>query len=447
MTASADDYLWFIEDYPFGSDFCVTLVRGLTPDEVITRFGGSEAVDITGAHRLESAQVQIRYPDPIGDDGSFNASLSSGLDFIAATSADGWTLIVEPNGFRCSSEEAARLLSPDGELVSFYHNENTAPVLRWARNGETLVTFRPTDGAGWRSGSDPDRLNPVLESLGFDLSTQQVDPDDWRYDEKWQARTLALMEHLTGVRISPDLLANASFKCAAVPAPDSLAWMRANPELIGPWTVEELAVNARSRLAAYAADPDRDEDDDWTDGEWADEDQEGAGSPAQDAHRWGQRSPNDRLRHVGGNVQGMEQIDLPLVFDLSETADATLRSIAVWTAERAYEAAGLTHLPWTAPALAALREGRPLPPPFDNPASVWPHVDTVPITTVRTFDGRHDGVSQQHAAAPALLSAAEPDALQAALDTLYLAVVTYGDRYRDLLAALRATFRQLGKNR
>ena len=396
MTASPDDYLWFEEDYPLGLNFCVTLVRGLTPDEVITRFGGTEAVDITGAHRLETAAEQIDYPDPMNDDGSFNADLGTGLDFIAATGADGWTLIVEPNGLRCSSEESARLLSPGGELVSFYYNENTAPVLRWAHDSETLVTFDPSGGAGWRSGTDPDRLNPVLESLGFDLSTEELDPADprWHYDEQWQARTVALMEHLTGVRISGDLLADATFRCAAVPDPRSLAWMRANPTRIGPWTVEELAVQARSRLAAYAADPDRDEDDDWVDHDeyGDDEQQEGAGWIGADPHRWGERSPNDRLRHVGGNVQGMEQIDLPLVFDLSEARDVTLRSIAVWAAERAYEAAGLMDLPWTAPALSALREGRPLPPPFDDPAAVWPHLDTVPITTVRSYDGRHDRV-------------------------------------------------------
>ncbi|MBB3094323.1 hypothetical protein FHR83_001975 [Actinoplanes campanulatus] len=265
MTASVDDYLWFGEDCPFGLNFCVTLVRGLTPDQVIAAFDGSEAVDITGAHRLERAADQVGYPDPIGEDGAFYADLDSGLDFIAACDVGGWTLITEPNGFRCSTEESARLLSASGELVSFYFNENTDPVLRWARDGETLLTFDPSGGAGWREGSDPDRLVPVLEALGFDLSTEEYDPADprWQYDEAWQARTLALMQHMTGVRLDADLLENATFRCAAVPDPHSLTWMRANPDRIGPLTVEQLAVQARGRLAAYAADPDRDEDDEW----------------------------------------------------------------------------------------------------------------------------------------------------------------------------------------
>lgn len=276
VTPSADDYVWFSEEYPLGLNFCVTLTRGLNPDEVIARLGGIEAVDITGAHRLDEAAAEVDYPDRIGDDGSFLADLSTGLVFIAATDADGWTLIAEPNGFLCSSAESARLLSPAGELVSFYFNENTDPVLRWARDGETLVTFSPSSGAGWRSGTDPDRLNPILETLGFDLSRDEFDPADprWRYDDEWQARTLALMEHLTGVRIGRDFLAEATFRCAAVPDQHSLDWMRANPDRIGPLTVEELAVQARARLATYAADPDRDEDD-WTDDEEWEQDADG----------------------------------------------------------------------------------------------------------------------------------------------------------------------------
>jgi hypothetical protein len=270
VQASVDDYLWFSEDdHPLGLNFCVTLVRALTPDKVIAALGGTEAVDITGAHRLGGAAEQVDYPDSIDEDGGFRADLDTGLDFIAASDLGGWTLVVEPNGFRCSTEETAQLLSSNGELVSFYFNENTDPVLRWARSGATQLTFDPSGAAGWREGSDPDRLVPALESLGFDLSTEEIDPADprWHYDEKWQARTLALMEHLTGVRISPDLLENATFRCAAVPNAHSLSWMLANPDRIGPLTVEQLAVQARSRLIAYAADPDRDEDDEWDDEE------------------------------------------------------------------------------------------------------------------------------------------------------------------------------------
>lgn len=46
------------------------------------------------------------------------------------------------------------------------------------------------------------------------------------------------------------------------------------------------------------------------------------------------------------------------------------RRVAHWAASRACELVGGTALDWR-PALEALREGRPMPPPFDDPAEAW----------------------------------------------------------------------------
>ena len=166
---------------------------------------------------------------------------------------------------------------------------------------------------------------------------------------------------------------------------------------------------------------------------------------AADRRRWGDRVPNQRLRRVQGNVLAVERLDMDLVFALAEAGDDTDRAVARWAAEKACEAAGLIDLPWVTPALDALREGRPLPHPFDDMYAVWPHLETVRTTTVRSYDGRHPRVSQQHSAVPALFATAEPDALRAALDAVYAAVVTYGRHYRTVLAELRMAFPQLGE--
>ncbi|MEU3568526.1 hypothetical protein AB0E96_08885 [Kitasatospora sp. NPDC036755] len=47
-------------------------------------------------------------------------------------------------------------------------------------------------------------------------------------------------------------------------------------------------------------------------------------------------------------------------------------------------------------------------------------------------------VSQPHMALPAVVGAAEPDSLRAAIDAVYAAVVTYGEDHRTLLAQVRA---------
>ncbi|WP_203755528.1 DUF6461 domain-containing protein [Actinoplanes cyaneus] len=439
MTASADDYLWFIEEYPLGLNFCATLVRPFTPDEVITALGGAEAVDITGADRLDGAAEQVGYPDPIGESGVFDADLDTGLDFIAAAGLGGWTLIVEPNGFRCSTEESAALLSANGELVSFYFNENTAPVLRWARDGVTLVSFDPSGGAGRREGSEPDRLVPALKSLGFDLSTEEIDPDDprWQYDEKWQARTLALMEHLTGIPITSDFLENARFRCAAVPDEHSLSWMRANPGRIGSLPVEELAVRARSRLTAYAADPDRDEDD------VSAQDQDLA------ATSW-ERPERTRLEEAMERANPLQEYDRKLPPALGDADTVTLRAVIAWAAERAVAVAGLGVMPWASEALEALRAQRPLPPPFDPEseyqAEIWELLDQAPVTwtTVRLPGDPLVEISQQHVALPALIDAGDPDPLVAALNVIFASVGAHGKpAYHAFLAELWKQFPQL----
>jgi hypothetical protein len=55
-------------------------------------------------------------------------------------------------------------------------------------------------------------------------------------------------------------------------------------------------------------------------------------------------------------------------------------------------------------------------------------------------------ISQPHFALPAVLAAAEPDPLKAALDAVWHAVNTYGERYPELLEEIRsACVGQLGE--
>ncbi|MFD6969962.1 hypothetical protein [Streptomyces sp. NPDC059979] len=153
--------------------------------------------------------------------------------------------------------------------------------------------------------------------------------------------------------------------------------------------------------------------------------------------------------------------------------------MALLAARQACRAAGLVDLDWIAAGLAALADGRPLPPPFDAPARVWqvlksdprvpdtsvgeavppprpafqpptreglrtPGVVVTGITGITgaaefTTPDRPLRVCQPHMAVPALFAAAEADPLQAALDAVFAAVVTYGENYRTLLQEVWST--------
>ncbi|WP_320779546.1 hypothetical protein [Streptomyces sp. CRN 30] len=213
---------------------------------------------------------------------------------------------------------------------------------------------------------------------------------------------------------------------------------------------------------------------------------------------WGGRLPSDTLRAVGGNVQGLLRYDTDLVHTLDAAGPGTQRRAAVLAAHRACEAAGLTALPWIVTALTALSDGHPLPPPFDDPNAMWESLSTDPEVPHRTAleavpprrtpylppstpareprpmrapgppsppvhspspkaaapTGAHGSyavlrpagaqrtphrISQPHFALPAIPAAADPDPLRAALEAVWHALGTYGDRYPLLLAEVWAS--------
>ncbi|MFD4656939.1 hypothetical protein ACFWP2_15085 [Kitasatospora sp. NPDC058444] len=99
---------------------------------------------------------------------------------------------------------------------------------------------------------------------------------------------------------------------------------------------------------------------------------------------WGGRRPSRALREVAGNVRGLLEFDASLLHALDDAGPRVQRTVARFAARRACAAAGLAGLDWVAAALAALDEGRPLPPPFDDPAALWQTLATDPRVPART---------------------------------------------------------------
>ena len=158
---------------------------------------------------------------------------------------------------------------------------------------------------------------------------------------------------------------------------------------------------------------------------------------------WGGRLPGDRVRATAGNARAMAQLDIELAEAIAAASPDTQRSIARWVARRAYEVAGIADLDWVAPALRALGQGQQLPPPFGDREQVWQMLFSdlrVPQTTVVSLDGRIPDLLRSAMAVPALFDAAGPDPLDAALQALYAAAVTFGrDNYPALLEEVRRT--------
>jgi hypothetical protein len=166
---------------------------------------------------------------------------------------------------------------------------------------------------------------------------------------------------------------------------------------------------------------------------------------AAEARRWGGRLPDQRVRRTNGALE-LARLDRELVDGIADLDPATQRAVAVWAVRWACAAAGLNDRDWVKSALAALERGDSLP--FADLGEAFrmlradPHVRR---TTVASYDGRHEHVSQQHMAVPALWSAAANDPLGAGLESLFHAMVTVGIDYRRLLSEVRDAFPELAE--
>jgi hypothetical protein len=104
----------------------------------------------------------------------------------------------------------------------------------------------------------------------------------------------------------------------------------------------------------------------------------------------------------------------------------------------------MTALPALAPAIAALRQGKPVPPPFDDSGHMWSRfANAVPRTTIMLPPEGQTQQTQQDWAIVALFHTAVPDSLTAAYHALAGAAGAYGMEYRQLFTHLRETFTQL----
>jgi hypothetical protein len=149
--------------------YCLTLARGLTPALFLERFG-------------------------------------AGAD---------WALGLEVNGSLGVTPEAIVPLSAGTRVVSHHRSVNASDDFYWVEDGDIRLFFQPGCPA-WREGSTPDALTGEMRQAGFDIR------EDAEYDEEKDVTaeaTFALAEHLTGVRLTPELLDESVYLCGVATAP------------------------------------------------------------------------------------------------------------------------------------------------------------------------------------------------------------------------------------
>jgi hypothetical protein len=206
MTATAADYAWFETRLDhFAQAYCLTLARGLEPREFLTRIGARPLEPLTGLDALF---------EPSMDAWDENGGAETLIGVTTVTGDGGpWTLGVEVNGYLGVTPELVAPVSAGTMIVSHFSNINADSIFYWIEDGDIRLEFDPLLGPAYREGSTPDAVTDLMQAAGFDLT------EDGDNTENCTTAALALAERLTGVRLTPELLEQATYTCGMVQIP------------------------------------------------------------------------------------------------------------------------------------------------------------------------------------------------------------------------------------
>lgn len=206
--ATAAGYAW-VGDWlsEVSGAYCLTLARGLAPPDVLTRVGAV-------------AQVAPRHGLGALTEASFDLwERHQGEQLLIGVTAvsDGWSLGLEINGHLGVTPEVIVPLSAGTRIVSHYRN-NAVHRFYYVEDRDIRLYFEPLFPAE-RDGSAPDAFVGAMRHAGFELDEDEdpADEDFEAEDDLTAAASFALAETLTGVRITADLLEDASYLWGVVP--------------------------------------------------------------------------------------------------------------------------------------------------------------------------------------------------------------------------------------
>ncbi|MEU6352007.1 DUF6461 domain-containing protein [Streptomyces sp. NPDC047072] len=213
---TAADYGWIRHSSPLFAyamelGYSLTLVRGLTPAELVERIAAEPLGTCHG-----SAELVEKSSEFMDDCGYMPESSLVGVCAVRDENGQPWSLALNFSGDLGVRPRLMEPLSTGTRAVT--HSSNGGKPMdffHWHENGELRITF---EHAARREGSTPDALNIVLTDLGLD----PYGDGDPNVDRK--AAVLALTERLTRVRVTEALLQEAEFELAELPEEPPEEW-------------------------------------------------------------------------------------------------------------------------------------------------------------------------------------------------------------------------------
>jgi len=192
--AVADDYSWFARDPDLTKGFCITWVRGLTPEQVLKRLGGQELERVGWQQLVGSGDGQRGRADRY---------------FIGVARIGDWSLIVEDNGDLGVTDRLVGGLSLGTTVVANHHKQDGHGRFLMLRDASVELDFDPVTFPK-RTGSRAEELAPTIAAAGFGAGD---DPN------QSMLAAFALAERLTGVAMTQELLRDHTYRLTSVPRP------------------------------------------------------------------------------------------------------------------------------------------------------------------------------------------------------------------------------------
>jgi hypothetical protein len=169
-------YGWASEDSVFGLGGCVTLARGVPPEEALRILVPDAATDVRPASEVR-AWAESFFDPPYAN-------------VVEAGTVGDWTLVVEDSsGFRATLGGNAETLSRRGEAVVVFQSINVDMSFAYARLGVLVRQFEPAMYDVIPQVGEP---LPYEEGLGFGS----------REDLAYLAAALVLAERITGLALT-----------------------------------------------------------------------------------------------------------------------------------------------------------------------------------------------------------------------------------------------------
>ncbi|MEV4549086.1 DUF6461 domain-containing protein [Nonomuraea wenchangensis] len=180
-----------------GEIYCVTLLRGLDPAEVLRRFGARTSTQMS-FDELDLAVCDFTMATGGGEGGGWVGVIAAG-DGCAA---------VEPMGWSGPDEPTLARLSAGTDVVSVLRHDYACDYFHYAADGLVITAFDPA-APEHRFGAEADRLGDLMREFGLPLEEGSEEEWDQRYEdlsEHGLERMFAMAARLTGVTFTADLL-------------------------------------------------------------------------------------------------------------------------------------------------------------------------------------------------------------------------------------------------